>query len=164
MSADNQYTADIWYWKSYRTDHAGYADDKMHIYSALDSPNAKKRLSDAGRRFYLSRPGDRGEAAYEARIYPSYVDDEVEKYTQRTPQGSRADIRAKGSWRDGVWTVEFRRKLDTGHGDDVQFQVGGRYLFGVSRYEIAGRKPDPNLEEPYFGSGEIGDPITLAFQ
>lgn len=39
--------------------------------------------------------------------------------------GSVADVRAKGAWKDGFWTLETRRKFDTGHGDDVVFARGG---------------------------------------
>ena len=34
LSADEDYKADIWYWKAHRTDRLGYADDKYQIYSS----------------------------------------------------------------------------------------------------------------------------------
>ena len=96
-------------------------------------------------------------------IHPDFVGDTALFYTSRQPNGSRADVRAKGEWRDGVWTVEFARKLVTNHSDDIQFDLDRVYRFGVSRYEIAGRKRNPKLEQPWFGAGEITGPLTLKF-
>jgi hypothetical protein len=79
-------------------------------------------------------------------------------------EGSRADVRAKGVWRDGIWTVEFSRKLATNNLDDIQFNVGQVYQLGVSRYEIAGRKRNPSLDQPWYGAGEVTAPLILQFQ
>jgi hypothetical protein len=164
VDAEEPYRADIWYWKSHRTDHAGYADDKMHIYSSLKIPNSKSLVSRNGLRFYLSRPGDIGKAAYQTIVHGEHVGDRTTLYRQVVPEGSRADVRAKGVWRNGAWTVEFGRKLSTGHQDDVEFNVRQAYAFGVSRYEIAGRRVNPKLQEPYFGAGEITELATLRFR
>lgn len=37
--------------------------------------------------------------------------------------GSRWDVEAKGTYFEGRWTVEFKRRMDTGNGDDVQFII-----------------------------------------
>lgn len=164
LNAEEPYRADIWYWKSHRTDHAGYADDKMHVYSSLKRPNSKSLISKNGVRFYLSRPGDSGKAAYKIQVQSGHVGDKTPLYKREAAKGSRADVRAKGVWRDGVWTVEFARKLATGNQDDVQFNVKQNYTFGVSRYEIAGRRKNPKIQEPHFGAGEITELMTLRFQ
>lgn len=41
------------------------------------------------------------------------------------------DIKGKGTWANGAWTVELGRKLNTGHKDDVQFEVGKDYYFDM---------------------------------
>ena len=164
VTADNAYQADIWFWKAHRTDHAGYADDKMHVYSPVEAPEATLVLSKRGARFFLSRPGDEGRAAYEAIVYEAHAGDLMPKYRFSSPSGSRADVRANGVWRNGVWTVEFERKLDTGHADDVQFDPRRSYRFGVSRFEIAGRRKNSRLEEPYFGAGDISETLLLRFE
>ncbi len=164
LSSDAPYKADIWYWKSHRTDHAGYADDKHQVYNQFSVPKAKKTLSKKGRVFYLLRAGDDGKSAYGAALIGGFQGDKIGKFKLRAPTGSRADVRAKGAWKDGVWTVEFGRKLDTGHADDIQFVPGKSYQFGVSRYEIAGRKRDDSIDEPLFGSGEIGETLFLEFE
>jgi hypothetical protein len=164
LSADIPYQADIWYWKAHRTDHAGYADDKRHVYSLFTIPKAKKRISKGGRIFYLIRPGDKGKAAYGAKTVIEFSGNRVSKFTFNKPEGSRADVRAKGQWRDNTWTVELSRKLDTGHDDDVRFKTSDTYPFGVSLYEIAGRKVNPKMVKPLFGSGEVGETLTLSFE
>ena len=163
VDADAPYKADIWFWKAHRTDPSGHADDKMHVYSALQTPGSKTVISKRGVRFYLTRPGDAGKAAYETLVHPTHIGDKAPLYRHVNPQGSRADVHAKGVWRNGMWTVEFARKLVTGNADDIQFDAGRTYQFGVSRFEVAGRKRNPKLEEPYFGAGEITEPATLRF-
>ncbi|MCU7830221.1 MAG: hypothetical protein KZQ85_14250 [Candidatus Thiodiazotropha sp. (ex Myrtea sp. 'scaly one' KF741663)] len=161
LSATTPYKADIWYWKSVRTDPAGYADDKYQLYSENKAKRAMPLLSKDGGRFYLLRRGDSGKAAYHNQMLLEYTGDHKQAYVIKQPEGSRADIRAKGLWKQGVWQIEFARKLDTEHADDIAFKVGKSYQFGVSRYEIAGRGSDPRLEVPLFGSGEIGERLIL---
>jgi len=163
IDAENSYRADIWYWKSHRTDHAGFADDKMHVYSTIRSPKAKKLLSRNGTRYYLTRPGDSGGSAYRTEIQAQHRGDRTPLFALSAPTGSRADVRAKGTWKDGRWTVEFARKLKTGNSDDIQLDPGRQYAFGVSRFEIAGRRPNPKIQEPLFGSGEITELLTFRF-
>ncbi|MCU7929320.1 MAG: hypothetical protein KZQ90_00850 [Candidatus Thiodiazotropha sp. (ex Codakia rugifera)] len=163
LSANTPYKADIWYWKSARTDPVGYADDKFQVYSAKKIAKSLPLLSKNGSRFYLIRRGDSGNSAFQNRMLVEYTGDQTHAYNIQKPGGSRSDILAKGVWAEGVWRVEFMRKLDTGHGDDVIFKPGEVYQFGVSRFEIAGRDPDPKIEIPLFGSGEIGESLKLGF-
>lgn len=163
VDADKPYRADIWFWKATRTDPLGYADDKMHVYSPIERPNSRTVLSKRGLRFFLDRPGDDGKSAYQTMVQTEHEGDQVPFYRPRQPKGSRADIRAKGVWRDGVWTVEFARKLVTNNADDIQFDIEHEYRFGVSRYEIAGRERNPKLEQPWYGAGEITGQLTMKF-
>ena len=164
LSSDRPYSADIWFWKAMRTDHAGFADDKMQIYSNSKRSNSKMLTSKNGSLFYLVRKGDKGSAAYESKLYSGFEGDKMPSYTPRKPSGSRADVKAKGNWQAGQWTVEFSRKLHTGHDDDVQFYPQRSYDFAVSRYEVAGRQPEPEAEQPLYGAGEVGELITLTFE
>lgn len=164
LDADAPYQADIWYWKACRTQPMGYADDKMQVYSNHSAKDAKRLISKSGRTFFLRRPGDAGNSAYQVVVAAEFSTDTIPRYQPREPTGSRADIRSKGVWRDGEWTVEFGRRLNTGHLDDVQFHPGETYLFGVSRYEIAGRQPDPSIDQPNFGSGEISEHLLLVLR
>lgn len=161
LAENKPYKADIWFWKAHRTDPMGYADDKMHFYWAIKKKKSKMLTSADGSVFYLQRLGDKGEATYSTKVYSAYQGEHVAKYEHQSPAGSRADIKAKGHWQQGQWHIEFSRKLDTGHGDDVKLQVGALHPFGVSRYEIAGRKPEPRSEQPLYGSGEVGQLLHL---
>jgi len=164
LNSDQPYKADIWYWKAHRTDHAGFADDKMQNYSTTEKSNAKRLISRNGMTFYLTRSGDGGEPAYRAAVYEKYVKDDLPMYEFQVPQGSRADVRARGHWRNGMWTVEFRRKLQTGQLDDLQLDLDHTYQFGISRFEIAGRARNPDIEQPDFGAGEINESLYLQFR
>ena len=166
LKSDRPYRADIWYWKAHRTDHAGFADDKIQHYTTTRDKKSLLLLSKSGKVFYLLRKGDSGASAYKPKLQTAYTEDQVAKYDLVTPEGSRADVRAKGHWQDGRWVIEFARKLDTGHDDDLQMALDGHYRFGVSRYEIAGRQPELEGESdtPLFGSGEVGELLQLSFQ
>lgn len=164
LASDEEYLADIWFWKAHRTDPLGYADDKLQRYTHVARERATPLISRGGQAFYLSRDADAGDSCYEVVARGTYTGVRAPKYRQRQPSGSRADVRAKGEWRDGLWTVEFQRKLSTGHGDDLQMVRGGRYELGVSRYEVAGRAADPSDEASLYGSGEIGPLIELSVE
>lgn len=163
LSAEQSYKADIWYWKAARTNPVGFADDKFQVYSRGRMPQSKQVLSRMGEVFYLRRSGDTGHPAYQVISHPKFQGQTMPKYKLSTPTGSRADIRAKGVWSKGVWNVEFGRALHTDQPDDVQFDAEQSYLFGVSRYEIAGRKPNPALQQPLYGAGDITEHLWLIF-
>jgi len=164
INADNPYTADIWFWKACRTDPVGSADDKTHRLTSEYSKHTVKLRSKGGKSMYLLRKGDSGTAAYITKLPTEYEGDILYRFINKTPTGSRADVKAKGVWKDGRWTIEFRRALDTGNDDDVQFDLKRSYQFGVSRYEIAGRKINRKLTQPLYGSGDTGEALTLIFE
>jgi signal transduction histidine kinase len=56
----------------------------------------------------------------------------VPGYILQSPKGSRGDIESKGVWIDGRWHVEQKRALDTGHDDDIQFDIKEIYRFGTA--------------------------------
>ena len=60
-----------------------------------------------------------------------------EYYVTRAVKGSAGDNQdAKGTWKDGVWTVLMTRKLDTGHPeDDKIMKVGGTYTVGFAVHD-----------------------------
>lgn len=161
--SDNPYTADIWFWKACRSDPSGYADDKIQVLSETELSKSMKLTSKNSNTFFLKRTGDKGRPANEIMIIGEYEGDKVPQYKNRRPDGSRADIEAKGLWHNGKWTIEFSRKLNTGNDDDLQFDPRERYLFGLSRYEIAGRKPDHRLTQPLHGSGDTSEMLYLQF-
>lgn len=57
--------------------------------------------------------------------------------TRTGTKGSAGDNdQVKGEWKGGVWTVEFTRKLDTGHPeDDKILKEGGVYTIGLAVHD-----------------------------
>jgi Ethylbenzene dehydrogenase len=163
LSSATGYSADIWFWKACRTDPVGYADDKIQRLYERPVEHCLQLVSKTGSNTYLSRAGDKGSPAYRTRVIVENEGLLIPRFESKQPRGSRADIRAKGQWVDGFWTIEFERKLYTGHDDDVQLDITRSYRFGVSRYEIAGREEEAEADQPLYGCGEISEIITLEF-
>ncbi len=163
--ADNDYTADVWYWKALRTDPVGFADDKVHYFSEREIEKATKILSKTGKTMYLLRTSDEGTPAFKSVIYEKYQGDTLSRFINQQPLGSLADIKAKGIWNSGWWVIEFKRALNTGYGDDVQFDINKEYVFGVSRFEVTGSKtPRPEFNEPLYACGDVGEALKLVFE
>lgn len=163
ISSDDSYSADIWFWKACRTNPVGYADDNIHLLGSQPVKDAVRLASKTGRNVYLLRREDSGSAAYRVNLVTEHVEDVVPRYINQEPSGSRADVEARGVWNNGRWTIEFVRPLKTGNNDDVQFDPRLVYQFGVSRYEIAGRPANPELSQPLYGTGDVGEELTLIF-
>ena len=104
----------------------------MHLYECAHSLNGLQMVSKSGRIFYLERPADQGRPAYTAHVYGEFAGDQVPRYELQDPSGSRSDVKARGHWKNGQWTIEFARLLDTGHPDDVPFDPALSYQFGIS--------------------------------
>ena len=161
--SDDNYKADIWFWKASRTDPSGFADDKMHIYGESEQKHSADMTSRLGYSKYLSRPADKGRAAFEDLVYIEYEGDVMPHFKKGQPTGSRADVRAKGQWAGGKWTIEFARLLDTENEDDIIFDIEKEYLFGISKFEIAGRGEDPKSDMPLYGTGDVSERLILQF-
>ena len=161
--ADDPHRADVWFWKACRTDAAGYADDKNHILDQKEERGVTKIISRSGKTMYLLRRGDDGTSAYGIDLITGYQDKVMPRFIPRQPTGSRSDVKARGIWKDGIWTIEFRRDLSTGQQDDIKFTTDRQFLFGVSRYEIAGRSPNQGLSAPLYGTGDVSEPLWLEF-
>ena len=72
--------------------------------------------------------------------------------TARTTGSAGDNDYAKGVWKDGAYTLVFRRKLDTGHpGDDKILKVGGVYTVGFAVH-------DDNVTTRFH---HVGFPLTL---
>ena len=164
--SDDDYRADVWYWKANRTNPAGYSDDKSQLLGSQPIKKSTELTSKSGKKRHLGRYSDAGKSAYkDLKTLTEYKGDLVNRYPASTPEGSRADVHAKGSWKGGFRTIEYARALNTGHDDDLQFEPasGKSYLFGVSIFSLYGR---PHLENSpnYYGRGRISEPLRLKFQ
>ncbi len=133
-------TWDVWHWKATRTNPQGHAMDKSHRYT-LEKPPGKAKAYTArnGKTIWIARPEDVGDTLETKQPAPKdYQGDRVPQYLPGTPSGSAADVRAKGVWANGWWTLELERRLDTGHPDDTPFDPARTYRMAVSTHDRTG--------------------------
>ena len=162
----NKYTgtpseiADIWHWKSVRTQPVGQIDDQYvdsTRYDAQAAPEAGRKSDPRTAGGYADNPTEAGKpkwAIKDNKPAPPYwiidsekvaLDDSKYKASDEVPGiviapfvGDRGDIASRSVYRNGTWTVEFARKLVTGSQFDVQFNNLGRpYYFGVAIFDNA---------------------------
>ena len=131
---------DVWQWKAVRTNPQGFAMDRTHRYT-LEKPEGKAGVHDAknGGKIWIARAEDAGDTVEKKQAAPKEkADDRVPQYLPGSPSGSAADVRAKGAWADGWWTLEIARKLDTGNKDDTAFDVKRDYKFALGTHDRTG--------------------------
>lgn len=122
----SEFTADAWYWKSQRSNTAGLAHDKKWQVSTQPFEKATSFRGPNGNTVYLRRSSDSGDKLYNSLKYDAKEADMMPRYKVNTAaQGSIADVKARGVWRDGRWYLELARRLDTGHGDDAVIPAAG---------------------------------------
>jgi len=155
--------ADIWFWTAHRGNWSGYANDKMQAISTTKlSPSARKIESARHGTLYFDRWPDAGKPPWDQKLFFEYKGAKLDQFAPRQPSGSRGDIRAKGVWSNGQWTIEFGRKLNTGHDDDVVFQHGAAHLFAVATYAMALDTPHPEWSRPLYRTGDAFDRLYLS--
>jgi hypothetical protein len=139
MLSGTEYKADVWHWKAYRSQTAGVAHDKMHVFSLKQIPLAKKHMAKTGDEIWIARPSDGGDKLYKSQRPVDEIGETVPRYiVNENPTGSIADVKTAAVWADGMWTLELSRKLDTGHDDDVKLERGKSYGAGVAVFDHTG--------------------------
>ena len=113
---DNIKKADVWVWRAARTDPVNKADDLF--FQITDKANQAKKsiVMDAGTNCWFSK------------YFGDFAGSELPRFYNRTPQGSLADIDAKGTWDRNFLTIEFSRVLNTGNEDDIKLMTGKYYI------------------------------------
>ncbi len=163
----NKYTKDagerldLWHWKGVRTGPVGQIDDQYVDNTRYD----KDKAPEAGRKSDPKTGGGYADNQTADKMKPQFalkgnkpappywiVDSEKEAFDDSKYKagdevpgiiispftGDRGDIGAKYSYKDGVRTVEFSRKLVTGSEFDVQFNdLKKEYAFGVAIFDNA---------------------------
>lgn len=140
MLAGVEATWDVWHWKAFRTNPQGYAMDKTHRYTKTQpSGKANKHAAKDGSDTWIARPEDAGDTAEKKQPAPGeFKGDRVPQYLPGAPTGSAADVRAKGAWADGKWTVELARELETGQPDDTALVASRTYRMALSVHDRSG--------------------------
>jgi len=132
----NEFIADMWHWKSSRTNPVGIANDKMTQISQQKLLRASKLTAETGQTLYLLRSWDAGERNYSTKRYGKQQAAVMPKYIL-LPDITRdtVDIHAKGIWQAGRWSLELSRQLNTGNDDDVVFIKGQAVKAGIGIFE-----------------------------
>jgi len=153
-------TGDIWHWKGVRTGTVGQIDDQY----LDDTKYDKEKSPDAGRKSDKRDGGGYNDnklvdgkpqwALKDNKPAPPYwildnekapFDDSKYKTGDEVPgilvapfTGDRGELPAQATWENGVWTLEWSRKLVTGSPTDVQFDdLKKKYAFGVAVFDNA---------------------------
>ena len=138
-ASGKSFKADMWHWKAFRSNEIGLVHDKMTIISTQSTKKSYKLKTNSGKTVYISRPSDKGDRLYKSVRYRKKDKDVMPSYSlTRNPSGSIADIRAKGVWKGGMWTVVMKRKLSTGNPDDVKFSSGKSVKGGIAVFDQSG--------------------------
>lgn len=133
------YTADVWHWKSSRSEPAGVAHDKVWKVDTKPFPKGKPFKTSDGKTIYLSRKSDKGSRLYKSTKYDSKQHDIMPRYkVNLNPTGSIADVKTKAVWRDGYWHLEIARKLNTGNADDAVIPSNGSIKIAIAAFDSVG--------------------------
>ncbi len=155
---------DLMQWRAHRSNPVGMADDGYVLEYRLSdsgkgvfSKNWDKKLHQPKYMFDKSKVGfrvHRAETLRDISKAPSLIaegnavafdpkaewkegDLIPEYYVTRTgASGSAADNQdVRGVWKDGMWTVEWVRKMNTGHDDDKVLKPGGVVTVGFAVHD-----------------------------
>ncbi len=125
-------SCDVWNWGACRLNE-GAADDLLQVFS-LDSPShALKSVAPDGTPQYLVTTPDEGLRPWSGNYDVKTLHLNPSRYEPLPPTGSRMDVKCKGEWKDGFWTVEFSRALDTVQIDDLRLVWGSLLQLDVVR-------------------------------
>jgi hypothetical protein len=161
--------ADLWHWKSVRSNPVGYTEDGYVTANPSKEPEkGRKRDAGSGTKAKSNRTKDKKGPAYmqdpskESSIPGSLLvsesvkindgsifkeGDEIPGYMLHTEwKDSFADIKTKGVWENGKWTVMMQRKLRTEYDDDVQFNTKKTYPFALALFDNSGDHDSYNSE------------------
>ncbi len=161
----NKYTpnsgeeADLWHWKSVRTDPVGQVDDQYvngDRYDAATAPEAGRHSDPkTGGGYSNNENADKTAPLYTSPDQPAppywildsekqdFVDtyqpnDEIAGIIAKAFTGDRGDIQGKGVYQSGHWILEIGRPLTTAGEHDVQFSdLNETYPFGVAVFDNA---------------------------
>ena len=128
---------DVWHWNAARTDPSGYAFDRRHVHTFAQPKGKAKQISiPGGKKIWFANPADQGYPLFSSRPKPrTFEGQSVPSFVVNLPTHSQADVQAKGIWESGRWQLELRRKLDTGHSDDLAFTPSQIYPVAIAIFD-----------------------------
>ncbi len=137
----NTFKSDTWHWKAFRTNSIGLVHDKMTIIGKDPIKKAFKTQAQDGSTIYIQRPGDQGDKLYKTKRYRKKEKAIMPKYIVNAgAKGSIADVRAKGVWKNGTWTLELKRSMNTGNSDDAVFVSNQSIKSAIAVFDHSGNE------------------------
>jgi len=132
---------DVWLWRAYWSEISGQGADKVLRVSSQQLPesNAFPAKNGSGQ-LWVQNQFDAGNPAWRlfVPIASKTTEESVPSYKKGVPSGSAGDILAVAKWKNGVWTLEMSRALDTGNNDDdVKLVAGRKALCAFAVYDHA---------------------------
>jgi len=160
--------AEMWHWKAVRSNPVGYTEDGYVTTNPSKKPEAGRKRDAGSGKAKSNRTKDKSKPMYrqdpaksasipgsllvnqaaEIKDYSIFKDgDEIPGYMVNTPwKGSFADVKTRGVWANGKWTLVMSRKLNTGYDDDLQFNTRKKYPFAVAVFDNAHEHNSYNSE------------------
>ncbi|MCZ7648240.1 MAG: ethylbenzene dehydrogenase-related protein [Planctomycetota bacterium] len=144
MMGGTPYVADIWHWKACRTNPSGAVDEEWHKVAldpfdvdGMEAISYANQGRDEETTLYMLRVKDKGAVAFKELKPPAGKGEaRLPAFAPQTPDSGQADVKAKGAWKDGRWTLEFARALKASRPDeDVTLKPGGHYFFAVAVFD-----------------------------
>ena len=151
---------ELWQWRGYRSNPVGAADDGHVLeYRNFDSGTNPFFNNWNGAKnepqFMFNPAANNGRAGLTAAEFrnpkapilneknrvkydPGHAwknGDLMPKYGSQMPKGSAGDNAVTGAWANGVWTINWKRKLNTGNNDDIALKSGERYPIGFAVHD-----------------------------
>lgn len=171
---------DLWQWRVARSNPLGHAgDDWVFDYRWFDkgkntftSPGEPKWMYDRAKMGFVAIPEARlremvdkfpliiGRNAVPLDQAATFNDGDLLPHpVLQEPTESVADIMAHGTWQGGRWTVDLRRRLDTGSPDDKVLAPGKVYDIGFAVFEdrVSNRRHHVTLPPLTVGLGVAAD-------
>jgi hypothetical protein len=124
---------DAWLWRAALTNPSAFADDCFFV-----KGNTKDYIFEI----------DKGVNSWRVKYFFAFAGEFVDRFYSRAPSGSAADVKAKGRWSKGEWTVEFSRKIKTKHADDIDFS-GNKKLYVIFSSEMPEMRGFPGTSSVY---------------
>lgn len=135
MAADVDETADVWYWMAHKTNPKGYADDLSlqstgFMGDSGDSCWIPNISDDLPQFMNQDEPGRNLTFLHDTLTTTNFYStlswkgsDRVPGYLLQLPSGSRSNVHVVASHNGNKWTLEMKRRLDSGDvtSADVQF-------------------------------------------
>jgi hypothetical protein len=178
---------DLWQWRAARSNPMGFAgDDYVLEYRLSDAgknpfttPAKPAWMYDASKTGFAAIPEadltkmldkfplviGRNAVALDAKANFK-AGDILPQPVLQEPAGSAADIQASGVWRNGRWTVDLKRKLNTGNPDDRVLEPGKLYDIGLAIFDdkVSNRRHYVTLPPLTLGLGADADIKAMRVQ